>query len=69
MVIYHAIALGIPALGGTIGFARLRGTVGFARLRGTIAVRGSALEPRAAVDGQPAEAIALPAVDAADLAA
>jgi uncharacterized membrane protein YbhN (UPF0104 family) len=56
VILYHAIALWIPALGGTIGFARLRGAVAAGeRLKG-LPGQGSAPTPRplpagAAVDG------------------
>jgi uncharacterized membrane protein YbhN (UPF0104 family) len=53
VVIYHAIALWVPALGGTVGFARLRRTLG----------------ARAAEDEPLRDAAPLPVVDAADLAA
>jgi uncharacterized protein (TIRG00374 family) len=55
VVIYHAIALWVPALGGTIGFVRLRRTL--------------AARADEASDEEPLAPPALPAVDAADLAA
>ena len=52
VILYHAIALWIPAVGGTIGFARLRGTLAAqARLR-VLPGQGSAPTPHAS----PAEA-------------
>ncbi len=44
VVIYHAIALWVPTLGGTYGFARLRRSV--ARRRGTLQVLTDAAEPQ-----------------------
>ncbi len=56
VVIYHAVALWVPAIGGTIGFARLRRTV-------------AARVADGAADELPGSIGGLPAVDAADLAA
>jgi uncharacterized membrane protein YbhN (UPF0104 family) len=44
VVLYHAIALWLPTIGGTIGFARLRGVV-VARGRGRTRERRPELEP------------------------
>jgi uncharacterized membrane protein YbhN (UPF0104 family) len=62
VVIYHAIALWVPALGGTIGFARLRRTMA-AGVVDVVGASVSADEPLGATQALPA------AVDAADLAA
>ncbi len=64
VVIYHAIALWVPALGGTIGFARLRRTLA----AGAIDAGRRPGRPRP-TSRRSAPPTALPAVDAADLAA
>jgi uncharacterized membrane protein YbhN (UPF0104 family) len=68
VVIYHAIALWVPALGGTIGFARLRRTLA-ARAMGAVGEAGPPIDARGAEVQLPATPPALPAVDGADLAA
>jgi uncharacterized membrane protein YbhN (UPF0104 family) len=73
VVIYHAIALWVPAIGGTIGFARLRSTVGVvaaaveARLAAAQA-SASAAQANASADAPLTGAAPLP-VDGAELAA
>lgn len=70
VVIYHAIALWVPALGGTIGFTRLRRTVaaGAAVDFGATVQSGAGNEARAT--GEPIGAVrSRTAIDAADLAA
>ncbi|HEY8765236.1 MAG TPA: lysylphosphatidylglycerol synthase transmembrane domain-containing protein [Solirubrobacteraceae bacterium] len=75
VVIYHAIALWVPAIGGTIGFARLRSTVGVvaaaveARAAAAVDARAAAAQARVSAEQPLAGAASVPAVDAAELAA
>jgi uncharacterized membrane protein YbhN (UPF0104 family) len=61
VVLYHAIALWVPAIGGTIGFVRLRETVAAGGKRLTAV--------RAGLDGDVNDANAAPAAAVSDLAA
>ena len=78
VVLYHAVALWVPVLGGTIGFTRLRGAVtargaviareATVTARGAVAAHEAAVTARAAVarlhEGDPE-----PALDATEIAA
>jgi len=75
VVIYHAIALWVPAIGGTIGFTRLRSTVGVvaaaveARAAAAVDAHAAAAQARVSAEQPLAGAASVPAVDAAELAA
>ncbi len=66
VVIYHAIALWVPAIGGTIGFARLRSTVGVvaaaveARAAAAVDARAAAAQARVSAEQLDAERAAGP---------
>jgi uncharacterized membrane protein YbhN (UPF0104 family) len=69
VILYHATALWIPALGGTIGFARLRVAVALGPHLEGLPGQGSAPTPRALPSGAPVDSAAAAAPSQAAAAA